>query len=126
MSMYDVNFANVKDAFAPISHYISPITQITGEITSEIIKDREDHLIATVNQTVGYQIDREELLKALQYDRDQYRKGYEAAHDEFQKKAMDALAQISLEECTSDNPQYKKAMNKALNIIKDIWLNEEN
>lgn len=125
MMSYTVNFAKVSDIFTDVPNYISPISQITGEITSEIIRDKEDHLITVVSQQVGYQVDRDELIKALNYDRDQYIKGYKEAQDKFQQKAMDALAQISLEECTSDNPQYKKAMSKALDIIKNIWLDGE-
>ena len=56
--------------------YESPITKIYGEIHDEIIRKDEDHLMTVVTQNVGYQVDRNELIKALQYDRDQYRKGY--------------------------------------------------
>lgn len=121
----NVNFAKVSDIFTDVPDYTSPISQITGEITSKIIRDKEDHLITVVSQQVGYRVDKDELVKALNYDRDQYTKGYKEAQDKFQQKAMDALAQISLEECTSDNPQYKKAMSKALDIIKNIWLDGE-
>lgn len=122
---YNVNFAKVSDSFTDVPDYISPISQITGEITSEIIRNKEDHLITVVSQQVGYQVDKDELIKALSYDRDQYNKGYKEAQDKFQQKAMDALAQISLEEYTSDNPQYKKAISKALDIIKNILLDGE-
>lgn len=52
--------------------YTSPIRQAV----SETIKRMEDTLMIEVTQTVGYDIDRDELIKALQYDRAQYDKGF--------------------------------------------------
>lgn len=56
--------------------YDSPITQLVSDIQSEIIKEQEDSLVMQVKQEILYDIDKEELIKALQYDRDQYQKGY--------------------------------------------------
>lgn len=56
--------------------YENPLTKIYGEIQNEIIKQDEEHLMYSVNQSVGYRVDRDELIKALRYDREQYRKGY--------------------------------------------------
>lgn len=52
--------------------YKSPIEIITDEI----ITSYEDEVIKAV-QSHEVNCDKEELLRALQYDRDQYRKGYE-------------------------------------------------
>ena len=51
--------------------YESPIGVIYGEITTSI----ENEIYKAV-QDVGILVNKEELLKALQYDRDQYDKGY--------------------------------------------------
>jgi hypothetical protein len=51
--------------------YKSPITIITGQIKYEI----ENEIYRAV-QEVGVSVDKEELIKALQYDREQYIKGY--------------------------------------------------
>lgn len=56
--------------------YESPIEKIYGDIQSQIIKQDEENVIYTVNQAVGYSVDRNELIKALKYDREQYNKGY--------------------------------------------------
>lgn len=56
--------------------YESPLTKIYGDIQSQIIKQDEENMMFAVNQTVGYDVDKEELIKALNYDRDQYKKGY--------------------------------------------------
>ena len=52
--------------------YESMIKMIAGQIQSEI----ENDLMVKVSQTVGYEVDKDELIKALQYDRKQYEKGY--------------------------------------------------
>ncbi len=57
--------------------YESPITKIFTDISNQIMKQEEDRTMLTINQTVGYSVDKDELIKALNYDRQQYEKGYE-------------------------------------------------
>lgn len=57
--------------------YDSPIEKIIGEMQSQMVKNEEGQLMVQVSQTIGYKIDRDELIKALNYDRQQYEKGYE-------------------------------------------------
>ena len=52
--------------------YESPIKIITGNIQTQI----DDEIYRAV-QNVGINVDREELLKALEYDRGQYEKGFD-------------------------------------------------
>lgn len=56
--------------------YESPITQIVSDISSQMIQNQENQLMYEVRQKMGWDIDKDELIKALQYDRDQYNKGY--------------------------------------------------
>lgn len=60
--------------------YESPITLITGELKLSL----EDGVYKAVRQT-GIEVDKDELIKALKYDRRQYEKGYADAKAE-QKK----------------------------------------
>ena len=55
--------------------YESPINLIYGGLTTKITEDI-DNAILTVIQKLDIDVDKEELIKALNYDRDQYRKGY--------------------------------------------------
>ena len=52
--------------------YESPIKIIAGKIQTQI----DDEIYRAV-QNVGINVDREELLKALEYDRGQYKKGFD-------------------------------------------------
>ena len=56
--------------------YESPINQVSSKISSEIIKCEDDQLMYKIRQTIGYDIDKTELVRALRYDREQYEKGY--------------------------------------------------
>ena len=53
----------------------SPITIITENITRDITNKTDGTLVEYVH-TVGFDVNKEELVKALAYDRNQYEKGY--------------------------------------------------
>jgi hypothetical protein len=62
-----------------IRMYESPIKIIestTDSLMKAIIKQRDDAIFAEIQSSFGVALDREELIRALQYDRDQYHKGY--------------------------------------------------
>ena len=54
--------------------YKSPIDIIYGQMETQL----EGTVLKAV-QKVGVDVDKEELIRALQYDRDQYNKGYDDA-----------------------------------------------
>ena len=59
--------------------YKSPITIIESTIdsfTKSIIKQKDDAIFAEIQHSFGVDLDRDELIRALQYDRNQYEKGY--------------------------------------------------
>ena len=57
--------------------YESPITQNIVDIASQVVQAQDGSLVYEVRKAIGYEINKEELIKALRYDRDQYQKGYE-------------------------------------------------
>lgn len=63
--------------------YESPINQILGEMQTTY----ENECMKVV-QSVGFDVNKEELTKALQYDRNQYEKGYA---DGYAKAIDDAI-----------------------------------
>ena len=59
--------------------YESPIKIIESTIDSiykDIVKKKDDAIFAEIQSSFGVDLDREELIRALQYDRNQYYKGY--------------------------------------------------
>lgn len=61
--------------------YTNPITIIVDQMTAEAYKREEQEIIRCV-QRIGVNVDRDELIKALSYDREQYEKGYADGHDD--------------------------------------------
>lgn len=60
------------------AYYESPLQRIIGEAIETRIKQEENAAMSHITETIGYEIDKTELIKALNYDRDQYAKGYAA------------------------------------------------
>lgn len=61
--------------------YESPIRLIESQLRTEV----ENEIFRAIRE-VGVEVDKEELIKALQYDRDQYSKGYADGVKEFAEK----------------------------------------
>jgi len=55
--------------------YESPITAMISDITTEM-QQEQDREIMNAILSVGISVDKDELVKALSYDRQQYGKGY--------------------------------------------------
>ena len=56
--------------------YECPIKFNFGDIQMQIVKQQENETYMAI-QKCGVDVDKEELIRALQYDREQYEKGYE-------------------------------------------------
>jgi hypothetical protein len=69
--------------------YESPITLITTELQ---MKMENDTLQAV--QRYGIDVDKDELMKALNYDRGQYDKGYRDGYNEAMQKIQDLYGQM--------------------------------
>ena len=71
--------------------YVSPIEQTCREI----MRREEENLGLTIEKEIGYKVDKDELIKALTYDRDQYHKGFEDGFKACKEKIMKALEEQS-------------------------------
>ena len=97
----------------------SPVNVIYGEMQTQIEGD-----IYKAIQNVGIDVDKEELLKALQYDRHQYEKGYADAFDELINQ-LDAEVESSakfIREYDDSIAQkaYYSGLKSALKIAKEM------
>ena len=87
---------NKEDAIKKLeneSGYKSPIELIYSDIQMKL----EDSACEAV-QSVGVNVDKDELIKALQYDRDQYNKGFVAGYEQGLKVGKD-IAVEELKRC---------------------------
>lgn len=56
--------------------YKSPITLMIEEIARDHMKKMDEWAMTTIKQRLNLEIDADELIKALNYDRQQYDKGF--------------------------------------------------
>ena len=75
----------IDDSVNKILGYESPIQIIRSQIDTNL----EDNILK-VTQSVGIDVNKEELVKSLTYDREQYKKGYDDGYmhavDDFRKE----------------------------------------
>ena len=125
MNIYDVNFAKVKDSFKKIvPEYECPINLIYDDVKTKMRQEQENFVVESV-VTAGVKVDKDELIKALQYDRKQYEEGFEAGKSIGHNKAIDVLAELAVKSHDSVNYYYMLAMQEAMEIIKKAWLEED-
>lgn len=115
MSLDDArkNFDKMVEDFNRDEHYKPPIEiyQTIEQVNKDFIENQEKQIMLQVNQYVD--VDKEELIKALKYDRDQYHKGFEDG-------AREALRELKV---------YKKALEIACwdtmcNCLHDDYYND--
>lgn len=78
---------------SPIELFESPVHDVIKQMSEE----KENYIYQCVAD-IGVNIDKEELIRALKYDRDQYDKGYE--------DGKQANQWISVEDSLPDNDDY--------------------
>lgn len=95
----------------------SPINLLTSGIRTEI----EGQILKAV-QNVGVFVDKEELLKALKYDREQYSKGYadgyEKAVDEFSKSVNEKITEFVLEH--QDQLDFASGVGMGWRFVEEV------
>lgn len=94
--------------------YNSPIEKIYSELQTQMVQEDENMVMKAIRK-VGVNVDKGELIKALQYDRDQYAKGYEDGKNEVIDKIRAEIA--DLDDADYDYEGYYKAVTDALQII---------
>jgi hypothetical protein len=97
--------------------YESPIELITTEFTRQINKQTDEAICQAV-QSIGVNVNKNELIKALQYDRDQYDKGYKDGIEDGMKR----FAEIIKEEMSSWTYDfwYYRDQREALSRIDEL------
>ena len=74
----------------PAMLYESPISEMQAKIKNiirEQKEEREKDFMCQLSVQMGYEIDKDELVKALMYDRKQYEKGFSDAEKHFRAVA---------------------------------------
>lgn len=91
--------------------YKSPIEMIYGELQTQMAQEEENTVMKAVRQ-IGVNVDKGELIKVLQYDRNQYTKGYEDGKNEVLDKIRAEIHATA--EMHEDGNYY----------LRDEWIDE--
>lgn len=107
--------------------YESPIEMIMEDIQTQIVKQQENDIYQAV-QKYGIVVDKEELIKALRYDREQYTKGYKDALEEIKKHLVGRLREkqqrhldLYDERMNGENYRNSLLIEEIINIVKEIY-----
>ena len=87
-------FGKIPDV-ADISGYESPIKMYVSQMVKQVEKAREDEILHTIREEYAIDVDKEELIKALNYDREQYDKGFREGYNKGYEQAIEfVISQI--------------------------------
>ena len=78
-----------------ITGYESPINLLTQQISTELNEDIEKQIYTAI-KTIGVDINKEELIKAINYDRNQYETGYKNGYKKAKEDLKTAIEDVSL------------------------------
>lgn len=72
------------------------VTEMIDDIARKVTRDKENYIYEQICH-VGVEVDKEELIKALKYDRQQYEKGFNEAADALTAEFIEVLSNIQKE-----------------------------
>ena len=105
--------------------YECPVKFNFGDIQMQIVKQQENEVYMAV-QKCGVDVDKEELKRALKYDREQYEKGYEDAVRQVKEDIIKELMTqrewyLNLYAEFMDGEDYRSSLllEKVIDIVKE-------
>lgn len=107
-------FKAISDEPSP-EGYESPITGYISQLSRQIIEQRESAVVAQINEQIGVNVDKTELIRALNYDRNQFNEGYKKGYRDAQEKYEEADRWIPVSERTPND----------LEPVNITWINHE-
>lgn len=92
--------------------YKSPIEIIYGKIKTNL----EDEVLSAI-QRYEILVDKEELIKALNYDRGQYEKGYNDCANRYESDCTDCVYEI--------REEWEMPCKECIRNCRDYWIRRE-
>lgn len=86
MEIKGVPSVKITDTKLPRGNYKSPVEVMISEAIEKANEETESEILHQVEITTGIHINKEELIKALNYDRDQFQKGWDCAFEKIYEK----------------------------------------
>ena len=99
--------------------YKSPIEMIYGELQTQMVQEDEKMVMKAIRK-VGVNVDKEELIKALQYDRNQYTRGYEDGKNDAIDEISAEIEQKIIKRPYMDFKEWERCHNDTILEVLDI------
>ena len=90
-------FRAISDEPSP-EGYESPITGYIGQFSHQIIEQRDNEIVARIGEQIEMDVDKNELIRALNYDRNQFNEGYRKGYRDAKEKYEEADRWISVKD----------------------------
>lgn len=107
----------------------SPITKVSTDIQTRLAEAEEGKIMMIVEETIGYHVDKEKLIKALNYSKEQYNKGYAEGCDDVYSKIKQAIDEITDQGAyfheIAGNTDYVKGISFCLDVLNKYFNKEE-
>ena len=116
MAISDVPESDVPDP----EGYESPITGYIGQFSQQIIEQRDNAVVAQISEQIAVDVNKEELIKALNYDRNQYNEGYRRGYKDGKEEASTVIIKI-----TKDGKTWDAYLDKSRMIISVHYMTTE-
>ena len=100
--------------------YESPITGYISQLSHQVIEQRDNAVVAQLSEQIAVDVNKEELIKALNYDRNQYDEGYRRGYRDGKEKAPTVPIKI-----TKDGKTRDAYLDKSRMIISIFYMTAE-
>ena len=112
--------SDVPDEVPDPEGYESPITGYIGQLSQQLIEQRDNEVVARISEQIAVDVNKEELIKALNYDRNQYNEGYRRGYRDGKEKASTVPIKI-----TKDGKTWDAYLDKSRMIISIFYMTTE-
>jgi hypothetical protein len=99
--------------------YKSPIEKIYGELQTQMVQEDENMVMKAIRK-VGVNVDKETLIEALQYDRNQYTKGYENGKNDILDEIKAEIDGIEINGQVDINTMFIRTGEQVKQIVLNI------
>lgn len=98
--------------------YEPPVQIECGDIVMGMHQQRDNEVIAVLEQAVGVRIDKNELIRAIKHERDQYRVGYNDGRLDLSDSILHKLETVIADtQRVCGNTEFVRGMKKAMRIV---------
>ena len=110
-----------RDFSSDITGYESPITGYVRSTIEDLNVARDEAIVSTIREQYAIDCNREELIKALAYDRNQYNKGYSDGYEVARKTYEKPQGEWLIGQCHPHNVYCSNCFKTYAQAGWEVW-----